>query len=449
MADEKLQVEDFGERTKSQVPGASSVFLFADVGALSIELPASYATYRTIRRDPTIALARTLAAAPILIGGWTVEADDDVPDERKDLIADWVFPMRDHIMETALLFGHVDFGWQSYEKIFEYKDGRIVLKKLKPLLPDITQIMVASSTGAFAGLYQSRDDLTLSLAKSLLISFRVEGTNWYGEGLLEGVRLTYNKWADADTGASRYDQKIAGSRLEIGYPQGTSPINGVDTANEIIAERMGKALEASGVVIHPNMPEGEEDMEWSLKILEDKGGRQPTFIDRLKYLDALKVRALLLPERSVLEGQFGTKAEAAEHINFAITNMELVDRGITRHINWHVVDQLLALNWGESARGTVRLVTVPLVDTALEFLRALYQEMLKNPVGFLEEYGLIDTEQLKEALGVPAKEPEEGEEDPAKIAPIPGEPPQPGLEESHRLGYLTRKLVSDGDGREI
>lgn len=443
---EEPQVAGLGEKTKAQTAGLSSVFLFADVGALSSPLPVSYATYRTIRRDPTIALARTLVAAPVLAGSWTVETKDGVPDEQKDLITNCLLAMRDHIMETALLFGHVDFGWQSYEKIFEYKDDRIVLKKLKPLLPDITQIMVMGDTGAFAGLRQARDNVNLPLARSLLISFRVEGTNWYGEGLLENVRLTHNRWNDADAGASRYDLKVAGSRIDIGYPPGTSLLSGVETPNEQVAQAMGKSLEASGVVIHPTTG-GDEDEAWTLEVLEDKGGRQPTFIDRLKYLDTLKVRALLIPERSVLEGQYGTKAEAAEHINLAITNMELVDRAITRHVNWHMADQLLALNFGESERGNVWLNAVPLVDAALEFLRGLYTKMLENPTGFMEEYGLIDTLQLKEALNVPAKEPEEEEGDVTPLRHVGGEPPPPALEESQRLGYLTRKLSGDGDVR--
>jgi hypothetical protein len=448
---EELTDKDFGEKTGTQLTGTSTIFLFEDVGALSVTLAASYDTYRTIRKDPTIALARTLVAAPVLIGNWMVEADKDTPTERKDLITECIIPMRDHVMETALLFAHVDFGWQAYEKVFAYKDGRVILAKLKPLLVDITEIMVSAAHGTFAGLRQSRDELTLSLAKSLLISFRVEGTNWYGEGLLEGVRMTCNKWNDADLSASRYDRKIAGSRLVIKYPKGTSPLGGVDTLNENIAVAMGKSLEASGIVVCPNILEEDgEESGFVLKILEDKGGRQAEFIDRLKYLDSLKARALLLPERAALEGQYGTKAEAAEHADIAITSMELVDRRITRHINWHVVDQLLALNFGESARGSVWLTPTPLVDEALGFLRELYVKVLESPTGFLEEYGSIDTKQLKEGLGIPIIEEDkrEGEEDDLlEITPTPGEPPGPDLEGSRHLGYLTRKILQGSDGR--
>jgi len=44
---------------------------------------------------------------------------------------------------------------------------------------------------------------------------------------------------------------------------------------------------------------------------------QGSFIDRQKYLDALKMRAFGLPERSILEGSHGTKAEADVHADIA------------------------------------------------------------------------------------------------------------------------------------
>ena len=188
-------------------------------------------------------------------------------------------------------------------------------------------------------------------------------------------------------------------------------IAGVDTENAEVAEQLIRALCASGSIAIPNTttdwanlvgPElAAKTRAWVIDILEDSGGRQPTFVDRLKYLDALKVRALLLPERSVLEGEFGTKAEATAHADMAITNIQLMDRHVTRHVNWHAVDQVLALNFGDAMRGKVRLVAAPLIDEQVAFLREAYRLVLTNPQGFGEEFGMIDTDALKDKLGVP------------------------------------------------
>ena len=135
--------------------------------------------------------------------------------------------------------------------------------------------------------------------------------------------------------------------------------------------------------------------------MADKGPRQASFVRRLEYLDTQKVRGLLMPERTMLEGKFGTKAEAGEHIDLAFTIMELIDRYITELVNWHCVDQILVLNYGEEARGTVRLEPAPLVDSQKAYLREIYAAFLKSPTGFMEEYDLVDTVSLREQIGVP------------------------------------------------
>jgi len=244
--------------------------------------------------------------------------------------------------------------------------------------------------------------------KSLLIPWRVEGTNWYGRALLENARSVYNQWVEANAGASRYDKKVAGSHFVVRYPVGKSVVNGTTKDNYEVAQDLLRTLESSGSIAIPNVLDrfveelNQQQFGWSIEILEDKGGRQPTFIDRLRYLDVMKVRALLMPERAVLEGVFGTKAEARTHADLALTNIELMGKHVVRHVNWYCVDQLLALNWGEEARGSVWIVQSPLVDQNLSYLRDVYELILKNPSGFVEEYGKIDTSSLKDLLRIPS-----------------------------------------------
>ncbi len=457
----KLDAPSLGEVTSPQtVAIVTETYQTPGIGYLPVvNMPISYDGYRIIRRDPTVALARVLLAAPVLAGGWSVESDEGVSEKVVKEIEGMFLPLRESVMEKAL-FGGIDYGWAGFEKVFELKKDKIYLKKLKPLLHDLTDILIYAKTGAFAGYYQGRENMTLPIDKSFHVPFRVEGTNWRGESLLENVRGVYNKWVDAEAGAARYDVKCAGSHIVVWYPPGTSTYNDVETDNSTIAEDVAKALQSAGSAILPRMVSDLPDMssdgkDWDITILEDRSGRQPTFVDRLRYLDILKVRGMLLPERAVLEGEFGTKAEAAAHIDLALTNMVLTDRYITRHMNWYVVDHILDLNHGEEARGTVRLTCVPLADTSLDFLRKLYLQVITNPSGFLEEYGSLDTLTLKEKLEVPSKEPEDedpmvvrqlpGQEPQAQPEPPNGEPPQPGLEESQRLGFLTRKVLTSGD----
>lgn len=400
-----------GEKTGSQV--------IATAGRLfgQSPLPASFETYRRMRKHPTIALARALSIAPIVAADWSIEKrDDDVPDEWVDFIKDQLFPIREPLVQDALE-GGTDFGHQPWEKVFApTDDGLIGLKKLKPLLHDITEILVAKGSGAFEGFKQK--DITVPLENSLLIPFRVEGTAWHGQPLLENARNAWNDWHASNDGARKYDEKVAGSHFVVHYPPGESEDQlGKSFPNHILAKQMLDSLEASGSIAIPSdiaayaKELADAQPAWRIDILEDSGGRQPTFGNRLDYLDAQMARAMLIPERSVLQGQHGTQAEAGEHIDLALTHADLTHRHVTRLANWHVVDQLLSINHGPAARGAVFLVAAPIRDAKLAFLREVYAAFLANPSGFLEEFGLVDTEALKALLGIPIATKEEGDED--------------------------------------
>jgi hypothetical protein len=401
---------DRREKTRAQVVGSWG-------RKLTSPLPASYATYRIIRRHPTVGLARALVKAAILAGSWSVEADDDIEvdeeraTEMKNFVRNQFVPIREHIIETTL-DGANDFGWSPSELVYGQAEGRTTLAKYKPLLQDLTRILVDTKTGAFEGFEQTNVGGTVEILGkyAMLISFRVEGGNWYGAGLLENARETYNQWREAQAGAERYDAKVAGAHWIVHYPVGTTLVDDVETDNADIAEDLLDALESSGSAVVPNTVAGHveemsnKNVAWRIELLEDKGGRQPTFVDRLKYLDALLVRCLFMPERAILEGEFGTKAEAGVHVGIAVTNVTLWDRQIADEVNKQAVDDLLEQNWGAETRGKVRLVPAPLVDAQISFLRDLYKLLMTSPVTVLDEFPTVNTDALKDRLGVPKAE---------------------------------------------
>lgn len=378
----------------------------------------TYKRYRELRVDPTIALGRALVVAPAVAADWITEGAKDTPQELIDFIDDNMQPMRTHLLRTALL-AHVDFGWQGYEKILSPDaTGKIVLRKLKPLLQDITSILADPKTGAFAGFFQKSGDteLRLEIEDSLLISIDVEGTQWYGQPLLENSRKACEKWDAVELAAARYDKKIAGAMIVIRFPEGQSNINGVLKDNSAIANDVALAIQASGIVCMPSKfqaalddieimdtpGDGEKD-GWTIDLLTDGSAGRGNFTERHKYLDSLKVRGLGLPERAVLEGQFGTKAESEAHADFAISNIEQRHDVVLQMVNWHCVNQLLRINFGEEFENKVWLSRVPLSDARRAVLKSLYSTLLTSPEGFAAEFDNIDTDAMREALGVPTR----------------------------------------------
>jgi hypothetical protein len=179
-------------------------------------LGAGYETYRRMRRDPTIALARALAVAPVVAGKWTVQADANVPDAIRGWIDKQFLTVREPLLETILKHGYVDFGHQGFELVWGLDaDGRQCILRFKPLLPDITEILI-DGHGGLAGLRQK--DVELTGTSAMLVSFGGEGSNLYGEPLLENVREAWNDWRKANEVAARYDRKIAGAYLVLHYP---------------------------------------------------------------------------------------------------------------------------------------------------------------------------------------------------------------------------------------
>lgn len=381
----------------------------------------AYAKHRQMRRDPTIALARALSVAPILASSWSVESEPGAPVEMKAFISKCVMPHRMNFIRTAM-FGCADFGWQSYEKVIDLNaDGQIILKKLKPLLHDVTEILVDAETGEFVGIMQdpiythrhATQKIYLAAEECLLVSIDVEGTNWYGEPLMKTAEGPYDQAVEVTKAAGRYDRKIAGAHWVVYYPLGVSKVDGTDMDNAEVAKRILARLEASGSIAVPRSIQEIVDVlsaqaataeatQWKIELLNSAGGQTP-FIERLKYLDALKMRAFGMPERSALEGQFGTKAEAESHGDFAITNMELRHQIIVQAFNEGVTNQLLRLNYGHAAMGQVYVQPAPIADRALAFVREVYKSILSDPNGFLTEVNKIDLEALKDKLSIPVR----------------------------------------------
>ena len=371
---------------------------------------ANNAKLRRMRKDPVIALVRFMFFAGILSGKWSFEkANADVPDEWVDLIKAQLEPMRRHILATGAL-GCFDFGFQPYEKVFEVSpELGTYIKKLKPLVQDSTTIVTTESDGSFAGLKAGQ--IELPFEKALLLYFDAEGTDWSGTSTLANAEKAYDDSMAASVSAKRFDQKMAGAQWVVRYPDGKTNFNGEETPNHEIADQILSSLQSSGMIALPisqammSADVFNEKAGWHIELITASGA-SVEFNQRFEYLDKCKARALGFPERSVLEGNHGTLAEAGAHQDFVLTLIEYRHDCILELINWHLVNQILFFNFGPGTENSVAIVASPINDASKAMLKELYTKILEQPDGFLSELDNIDIPAIASSLGIPRIEQE-------------------------------------------
>lgn len=396
-----------------QIPGANSIFFSKDQ-ILHKQLSASYPTYRTMRKHPTIALARGLFIAPIITSPWTVEADDDASDAAIEFISEWAKNKTD--LKYRIASSGCDYGWFGGEILYVITEDNLLNIEIKQLIPDLNSILI-DENGNFQGFAQINNMYTtpnskdiIPLDKAFICPFRVEGQYLYGASLLDNALDTFNSYVIAEESASKYDKKIAGAQYKIAYPEGKTIVSGETKHNSVAAKEMLNNLDSGKGITLPRCvadtsagtltKEELERYSWDVGILEDASPRQSHFVDRLRYLDSLLVRAMIMPERTTIEGQFGTKAESEAQADIAIKYSLYQSSIITDAVNKQIIDKLLAFNFGADQVGKVRLKDTPIIDDKISYLRTIYTKILDNP----NAINSIDIDSLQDSIGIPKNE---------------------------------------------
>jgi hypothetical protein len=215
--------------------------------------------------------------------------------------------------------------------------------------------------------------------------------------------------AGKSRGSSRRRANAENNAAEIVERPGGSgtPCLTVVLDNVYLAQRILDKLEAASGVAIGDVPSelapGQDPNQtaWRLEVQGSAGGQQQGFVDRLRYLDSLKVRGMLLPERAILEGQHGTLAESQSQGDLALLQAELVHHHLTLEINRQAVDPVLEANWDPAYRGKVRLEAAPLSDANQGFLRELVTQVLSDPKDFADLFRRADWPAIFDAVGLP------------------------------------------------
>lgn len=373
----------------------------------------TFAKIRELRTDPTVVLARWSVLSPMIHTPWMYESvNQKASKEMLDFVEGVFTPIRDQFLMQSV-FGILDYGWQGFETVYLPEGRYIVINTLKALLQEYTDVMVYTNSGQFAGYANEAPGINSStyiLDKyAQHTNFEFEGTDWYGVSTYKGLKKIQESWDNVEDSAGRYDRKVAGATWVIYYPIGVTPYNGVETSNDEIADSLLAKLEASrNLAIPDEIQEWMDDTldreakgKWRIEILSSDASVTSSFIDRQKYLDALKMRAFALPERSILEGTHGTKADSSVHADLALSNVDSRHRLLCQQLTNMAVRYLMQLNFGNKYQWTVRVKPAPMVDTQYATVKQIYERIMSSPEALAEEVKSIDMKSMRDELGIP------------------------------------------------
>lgn len=402
------------ELTRPQTAGRGALFaILGDDGATAAP-PPTLTTYREMRSNPTIALARVVATLPIRTLAWTLEADEGVPEER----VVWLQDELDRLWPRLVLdlCRAQDFGFSAFEKVWRPQGSLLTLHKVKYLWPEKTQVLVSRENGSFAGLRQG--EVVLPPEKCLVYSYDREGDEFYGRSRLENAREhAYAPWVDAAKKLRIYVRRAAGATVALEYPEGESQASsGQKLSNFEVAQRLLARFGQGDGVAMPNTLAGagavdlaragidpEKWRAWRLTFLE-AGNHGDELLNTLRHYESLMLRGALVPERTALEGQAGTKAEAEAHGDLALALAALDAAELLRHLNDYLLAPWCALNWGPDAAGSIRLATEATDSASRDFFRALVEKLLTSPVTAETVLATLQLDAILTQAGLPQRE---------------------------------------------
>ncbi len=379
---------------------------------------ADIALYRQMSAHPTIALAISIVKSPIVANGYIVQkSDESVSDAWQQTIVRQLAPLIRPLKRDALRA--LEFGWAGFEKVWQERDGQLCLSRLKPLLPDarLTEILIDSG-GSFAGLRAAGPDgssVDLPPTKSFHFSSDGEAGNLLGKSRHENIRRRYVEWEQVAAKAHRYQTKVSNILTQIHYPDGTSKdASGADRPNYWIAQSLANSIADGKAVAVPNFFHSSADPRIAAELagksawiidFKDPGGADHAagFINYLRYLDSLMFRGWLRPERTGLEADHGSRADAQTHTDTAVLDCELIEGELFDAINEQITDDILRLNFGPAATGAVKLVPTPLSDDKSQQSRDLLDKLLSTPQGFDAVARIVDLQTLFSQLGLPLR----------------------------------------------
>ena len=386
------------------------------------------------RSDPQVKSILNAISLPIRGANYYVEPASDDPLDVKiaqtieDNILRGMTITWDDMLRHALLM--LPFGFSILEKIWEYRDGVLGIRKLDPRLPtSIVDWKWDNTTDELIGPEQDDGQgkrYVLPIEKLLVFTLEREGDNWEGTSIL---RSAYKPWF-IKSNLEKIDA-IKHDRFGVGIPVMTAP-EGVKqsdpswaaaetTLENIQAQEQGYLLKPAG---------------WDLKIEGGGAAAGTDVIASIKYHDGQIAKSVLAQFLELGSTETGSRALGASFIDLFLQSLQATADYLCEVINRFLIPEYVGYNWTTPNLPRLRVNKIRTLDTAT--------------VAALKAQGLLSSDlELENALRSQLELPDRKDEqvEPSKPAPEPeqAEDPEEGVEDEPEEG--PDKKIEQADRR--
>lgn len=338
----------------------------------------SLEVYEKMMTDGQVKSALDMIKLSATAKGFTVTGDDEETKKYADFINENFELIRGN-MEDVLkeIMTALEYGYSCTEKVFEYKDGKIMLKKLKTLDP----YTVAGKTDRFGDLMYVKQrvgtkTIKIPADKVLWYAHQKRFGNIYGQSRL---RTVYKHWYIKDK-MYRF--------ANIAYERYGTPLLVGMTEDKNDVPEMTKLLRNINAMTGLSLSGGSK--------VEAIQTTNADFIGYIEHHDRKIMEALLVPPAllGLSRGQSGSYSLSSNQFDIFMIHLESIQRDIKSLIEEEIIRPLIDLNFPNVTRYPA-FTFKPLADRDIDKLSGVFEKLINASVIAPEE------DWLREELGFP------------------------------------------------
>jgi len=332
--------------------------------------------YDKMKTNPQVAAGLKCIKYPVLALNWHVKSDSQ---EVREFVIENLKPLWRGLIESCLTA--VEYGFSTHEIVYEKRNGKAYLKKLKSLHPKWININLDEHDN-FLGFTQTWMGRFIQVPRVKAFIFtHGKGEsfgNLFGESRLKPAYEPWYWWSTLIQFMMKYFERRGIPPTKVRFPPGKTK-EGKSTAE--VAVEMGRALQSESVVAIPSSVweiGGKVLYKWDVEYLDEQR-RGDMFQSALVSLEAKILRAMFVPERVITQdtlSKAGSYSLSKVHADMFLLGEEGLTVSLEDQINKYLISKLVEINFGKKAWARVEMERI--TEARKQFLKDVFMEMLKS-----------------------------------------------------------------------